>query len=68
MSSSDVYKRQDFDRANWRPPLQPRMAYDLEARQIQRLNLNSLVSITDHDTIEAPMLLRTCLLYTSRCV
>jgi len=49
----------DFERANWRPPLQPRMAYDLEARQIQRLNLNSLVSITDHDTVEAPMLLRT---------
>jgi hypothetical protein len=49
----------DFDRANWRPPLQPRMAYDLESRQIQRLGLNSLVSITDHDTIEAPLLLRT---------
>jgi hypothetical protein len=49
----------DFDRANWRPPLQPRMAYDLESRQIQRLGLNSLVSITDHDTVEAPMLLRT---------
>ncbi len=48
----------DFDRANWRPPLQPRMAYDLESRQIQRLGLNSLVSITDHDTIEATMLLR----------
>ena len=49
----------DYARANWRPPLQPRMAYDLESRQIQRLGLNSLVSITDHDTIEAPMLLRT---------
>ncbi len=49
----------DFERANWRPPLQPKMAYDLEARQIQRLGLNSLVSITDHDTIEAAMLLRT---------
>ena len=49
----------DFDRANWRPPLQPKMAYDLESKQIQRLGLNSLVSITDHDTIEAPMLLRT---------
>ena len=49
----------DFDRANWRPPLQPKMAYDLEARQIQRLGLNSLVSITDHDTVEAAMLLRT---------
>ena len=51
--------RLDFDRANWRPPLQPKMAFDLEARQIQRLGLNSLVSITDHDTIEAAMLLRT---------
>jgi hypothetical protein len=49
----------DFDRANWRPPLQPKMAYDLESRQIQRLGLNSLVSITDHDTIEACLLLRT---------
>jgi hypothetical protein len=49
----------DFERANWRPPLQPRMAYDLESRQIQRMNLNSLVSITDHDTVEGPMLLRT---------
>ena len=49
----------DYARANWRPPLQPKMAYDLESRQIQRLGLNSLVSITDHDTIEAPMLLRT---------
>ena len=51
--------RLDFDRANWRPPLQPKMAYDLESRQIQRLGLNSLVSITDHDTVEAAMLLRT---------
>jgi hypothetical protein len=49
----------DYDRANWRPPLQPKMAYDLESRQIQRLGLNSLVSLTDHDTIEAAMLLRT---------
>ena len=49
----------DYARANWRPPLQPKMAYDLESKQIQRLGLNSLVSITDHDTIEAPMLLRT---------
>jgi hypothetical protein len=50
--------RIDFERANWRPPLQPRMAYDLEARQIQRLGLYPLVSITDHDTIEGTLLLR----------
>ena len=50
----------DFLRGNWRPPLVPRMAFDLEARQIQQeLGLNALVSITDHDTIQAPMLLRT---------
>jgi len=48
----------DFERANWRPPLQPRMAYDVEARQIQRLGLYPLVSITDHDTIEGTLLLR----------
>ncbi len=49
----------DFDRANWRPPLQPKMAYDLEARQIAGLGLYPLVSITDHDTIDAALLLRT---------
>lgn len=49
----------DFERAFWRPPLLPKMAFDLEARQIRGLGLEPLVSITDHDTIEAPMLLRT---------
>ena len=49
----------DFVRAFWRPPLLPKMAWDLERRQIARHGLEALVSITDHDTIEAPMLLRT---------
>lgn len=49
----------DFDRGFWRPPALPKMAFDLEARQIRGLGLEPLVSITDHDTIEAPMLLRT---------
>jgi len=49
----------DFERAFWRPPMQPKMAFELEAGQISRLGLEPLVSITDHDTIEAPMLLRT---------
>jgi len=48
----------DFQRANWRPPLQPRMAYELESKQIRRLGLYPLVSITDHDTIEGTLLLR----------
>ena len=49
----------DFQRANWRPPLQPKMAYECEAKQIRKLGLYPLVSITDHDTIEASQLLRT---------
>lgn len=49
----------DFERANWRPPLQPRMAFNVEAEQIQRLWLMPLVSITDHDSMEAPLVLRT---------
>lgn len=49
----------DFVSAHWRPPLQPKMAFDLEHRQIQDLGLAPMVSLTDHDTIAAPMLLRT---------
>ncbi len=37
----------------------PRLAFDLESGQIEKLDLHSMVSITDHDNIEAPMLLRT---------
>jgi len=44
----------------WTPPLTPKLAFDLESSQIQdKLGLRPLVSITDHDTIAAPMLLRT---------
>jgi hypothetical protein len=44
----------------WTPPLTPRLAFDLESRQIEKsLYLAPLVSITDHDNIQAPMLLRT---------
>lgn len=49
----------DFEAAHWRPPLVPRMAFDLESRQIRALGLYPLVSITDHDDIQAPLLLRT---------
>lgn len=49
----------DYKRSYWTPPLTPRMAFDLESRQIENLELSPLVSITDHDTIQAPMLLRT---------
>jgi hypothetical protein len=50
----------DYARAYWTPPLTPSLAFDLERRQIEdTLELQGLVSITDHDDINAPMLLRT---------
>ena len=48
----------DFVRGHWRPPLVPIMGYELEAGQIRQAGLQPLVSITDHDTIAAPQLLR----------
>ena len=49
----------DFSRAWWTPPLPPREAHDVEARQIEeQLNLPALVSLTDHDNIEAGLRLR----------
>jgi hypothetical protein len=50
----------DFSRAYWTPPLTPKLAYETEKNQIENLlGLRSLVSLTDHDNIEAPMWLRT---------
>jgi hypothetical protein len=50
----------NYAAAYWTPPLTPRIAFDVESGQIQKdLGLMPLVSITDHDTIAAPMLLRT---------
>jgi hypothetical protein len=47
-------RRVGYERAFWRPPLNPQAAYNLEAGQIQdTLGLRPLVSITDHDEIEA---------------
>lgn len=52
----------DYARAYWTPPLTPSLAFDLERRQIEdKLQIPGLVSITDHDDIQAPMLLRTVL-------
>lgn len=48
----------DFSRGFWRPPLAPREAYDLEKRQIEEeLDLDALVSLSDHDDIQAGSLL-----------
>src|SRR6202000_1654946 len=43
----------------WTPPMTPKLAFDLESKQIEDLNVASRVSISDHDNIKAPMLLRT---------
>lgn len=48
----------DWDRAYWTPPLCERLAHQLESRQIEDLGLHPIVSLTDHDTIEACTLLR----------
>lgn len=43
----------------WTPPMTPKLAFDLESKQIEKLGLASMVSLSDHDNINAPMLLRT---------
>jgi len=54
-----VYREQwgrdlDYSRVYWTPPLPPREALRLERTQIEeRLGVEGIVSITDHDEIEA---------------
>jgi len=49
----------DFNKVYWTPPLSPREAYELERKQIEeRLGRRALVSISDHDNIEAGLHLR----------
>jgi hypothetical protein len=49
----------DFSQAYWTPPLPPKLAFELESNQIEiNLELMSLVSLTDHDSIGAPSMLR----------
>jgi hypothetical protein len=44
----------DLKRAWWTPPLSPRQAWDLERTQIENtFGSDALVSITDHDNIDA---------------
>ena len=48
----------DFARAYWTPPLTPASALRLEQEQIVGLGLRPMVSLTDHDSIEAPIALQ----------
>lgn len=49
----------DLARAYWTSPLTPRRAHEVERDQIENvLQLDSMVSLTDHDSIQAPAMLR----------
>jgi len=48
----------DLRRGWWTPPLAPRDAYAVEFDQISSMGLAPIVSLTDHDDIEAPMSLQ----------
>ena len=43
----------DFSTAYWSPPLPAIGVYEIEKRQIEDAGLNSIVSLTDHDSIHA---------------
>jgi hypothetical protein len=45
--------RSNFDTAYWSPPLSEKDVYSIEKEQIESLGVNPIVSITDHDNIEA---------------
>lgn len=48
----------DLTRGWWTPPLAPHDAWVLEKSQIEALDRNAIVSLTDHDNIEAPVSLQ----------
>lgn len=54
---SHYERRVDFARAWWTPPLTPASALLLERKQIASLGLRPMVSLTDHDDIEAGLAL-----------
>ena len=49
----------DYAQSYWTPPMPPKLALDLESGQIEEVGLAPMVSITDHDSIQAPLLLQT---------
>jgi len=58
--SESIYGvRVNYAAAYWTPPMTPKLAFDLEREQIEKLDIAAMVSISDHDNIRAPMLLRT---------
>ncbi len=45
----------DFSTAFWSPPLSPDEVYDIERSQINDSGLEAIVSLTDHDSIDATL-------------
>ena len=43
----------DFSNAYWSPPLTPLAVLEIEKRQINEAGLDAIVSLTDHDSIDA---------------
>jgi len=43
----------DFSTAYWSPPMTPQMVYEIEKTQINEAGLDAIVSISDHDSIDA---------------
>src|SRR5688572_20218840 len=48
-------KKIDFSTAYWSPPLTPQAVFDIEREQINSAGLNAIVSLTDHDSIDATL-------------
>ncbi len=46
-------KAVDFSTAYWSPPMTEQMVYQIEKDQINKAGLDAIVSITDHDDIQA---------------
>ncbi|MBC7860756.1 MAG: hypothetical protein H7Z39_18685, partial [Burkholderiaceae bacterium] len=52
-------KKIDFSTAYWSPPLTPKAVHEIETRQINDAGLRAMVSLTDHDSIEANLQVHT---------
>ncbi len=45
----------DFNRGWWTPPVSPKGAFALEQSQIALLGMEAMISLSDHDDIQAPL-------------
>ena len=58
LHSHTLHSRERFAGVPWTPPLSPSQAIALESGQIRELGMDALVSLTDHDNIDAALELR----------